>query len=824
MKNNIFLNLAFCLSASVSTLSQAAAHASFQTGNGITEKLNRHVVAVPQSAAGSRYLVSWRMLATDDDYTTFDVLRNGVVVKTDINSSTNYLDTKGSKTAQYRIVTKQHGQAVDTTQAVTPWQGVFAELMLDRPEGDSFHDVAYTYSPNDCSVADADGDGNYELVVKWEPSAEADNSQGGFTGPTIFDCYRIVEPSAEEKAASGKSLDCTLLWRINMGHNIRSGAHYVPFLFYDFDGDGRAEFIVKTGPGTRDGAGRYVSNAADDDAIRAVDNEREYLNAGGQVMYGPEFLTVFDGLDGHAIHTVYYNPNRGCFVGGAPECRSDIWGDDYGNRSERYLAAVAHLDSRESGKASAVMCRGYYTRSYLWAVDFDGRRLSTRWRHGSISRKTVMKTDDHGVKDVRRYDSATYDGAEAFTAYGQGNHNLTVGDVDGDGLDEIVYGSAAIDHDGTLLWSTGLSHGDAIHMADLLPDRPGLEVFQIHEDPPYGMHICDAATGELLIHHTGDGDCARGMAADVMNRRGYEFWNFGDANMYNAADEQVVGNSMSFNFRVYWDGDVYDELIGDIGNHNQPFLEKFGTGRLTIDGKQLYQHGYNVSCNGTKGSPCLVADIFGDWREEMIFFNNEDKRTLNVFSSAVQSAARVPCLMQDHNYRLAVAWQNAGYNQPPHLSYYLPDATRPRFDFEDEAALARQATAGDSIIPIVFHYVNCTGATLSKVQRPDGTSVSSAQSGLTLRKDAVGCRLAIEGVLAEAGTWQLTLRPQGSSNGEYPVQAITIEVVHPTDIDSPSLPQCGERPSAVSDLQGRRLTHPLRPGIYIQGGRKILVR
>ena len=371
------------------------------------EKLNRHVMAVPQSASGSNYLVSWRMLDTDDDYTTFDVLRNGELVASDINSSTNFLDTKGSKTAKYSIVTKRNGEKVSTTEAIMPWQNIYNTLKLDRPDGGTFHDSEYTYSPNDCSVADVDGDGNYEIVVKWEPSNPADNSQGGFTGPTIFDCYKILE-------ADGK-MTAQKLWRIDMGHNIRSGPHYVPFLFYDFDGDGKAEFIVKTGPGTKDGLGNYITDAADEDVIRATDNEKEYLNGGGQVMYGPEFLTVFSGQDGHAIHTIYYNPNRGCFVGGAPELRTDLWGDDYANRSERYLATVAHLDVTNPTHASAVMCRGYYTRSYLWAVDFDGSKLSTRWRHASISKHTVMKTEGNGEKDVRTYAHATYANTDITT-------------------------------------------------------------------------------------------------------------------------------------------------------------------------------------------------------------------------------------------------------------------------------------------------------------------------------------------------------------------------------------------------------------------------
>jgi len=649
------------------TLLSALPLSSFAQDNWRTEKLGRGVVAVPQTATGSNYLVSWRFLDTDDDTTTFDVIRDGSVIAHNISNSTNYLDSKGSRYVRYQVVTRQNGEAVDTTAAIVPWGDVFMQIQLDRPDGGTFHDVEYTYSPNDCSVADVDGDGRYELVVKWEPSAEADNSQGGFTGPTIFDCYKIDEPSS-----SVKSIKANRLWRIDMGHNIRSGAHYVPFLFYDFDGDGKAEFIVKTGPGTTDGAGKFVTEAADEAAIRQTDNTKEYLNGGGQVMYGPEFLTVFSGETGDAIHTIYYNPNRGCFVGGAPESRTDLWGDDYGNRSERYLATVAMLDGKQ-GKASAVMCRGYYTRSYLWAVDFDGKKLSTRWRHASISQKTVMTTDGEGKKDIRAYNHGLYSETSIGTAYGQGNHNLACGDMDGDGFDEIAYGSAAIDHDGSLLWSTGLAHGDAMALGDFLPDRPGLEVFDIHEDPPYGMHIADAATGELIIHKTGGGDTARGMIADVTSNRGAEYWFFGDNNMYNAATDQVVGDGMSTIFRIYWDGDLQEELLADISRHNQPYLEKYGVGRLLIDGKQVYEYGYNVNCNGTKGTPCLSADLFGDWREEMIFFNNEDKKMLNVFSTSIPTQYRVPSLMLDHTYRMAITWQNSGYNQPPHLGYYLPD-------------------------------------------------------------------------------------------------------------------------------------------------------
>lgn len=764
------------------------------------EKLNRHVLAVPQSTSGSHYLVSWRMLDTDDDYTTFDVIKNGTVIASDINNATCYLDKQGSKTAKYQIVTKLNGVKVDTTTPITPWQNVFATLTLDRPADVTFHDKTNTYSPNDCSVADADGDGVLELLVKWEPSYPADNSQGGFTGPTFFDCYKIIE-------ADGK-MTAQKLWRIDMGHNIRSGPHYVPFLFYDFDGDGKAEFIVKTGPGTIDGAGKYITDATDEEAIRATDNEKEYLNGGGQVMYGPEFLTVFSGQDGHAIHTLYYNPNRGCFVGGAPELRTDLWGDDYANRSERYLAAVAHLDAAHPTHASAVMCRGYYTRSYLWAVDFDGSKLSTRWRHASLSNKTVLKHNANGEKDVREYTRATYAGTTHCTAYSQGNHNLSVADVDGDGMDEIIYGSAAIDHDGNLLWSTGLNHGDAIHVGDLMPDRPGLEVFQIHEDPPFGMHVCDAATGELLIHMTGDGDTARGIAADFTEERGYEFCYFGDGNLYNAATGAIVGAACAQNFRIYWDGDIYDEILTGIGNHNQPYMEKYNQGRIGVDGRNLYEHGYSVTCNGTKTTPCLQADIFGDWREEIILFNNEDKKTLNIFSTALPTSARVPCLLYDHVYRMGIAWQNSGYNQPPHLGYYLPDATAARFNVASQ-------TGG-----ITLHYNNCTGATLQKVVLSDDTEVNA--DNFILTQDEQLCTLTLSGQTAVKDISYIVLQPVNPSNGLNNTVAVNINGEAPSGIETIDN---GEliKDNAIYDLQGRKINAINMRGIYIKNGKKYVI-
>ena len=456
--------------------------------------------------------------------------------------------------------------------------------------------------------------------------------------------------------------------------------------------------ICKTSAGSVDGKGKFVSQAATDEDIRCLDNKADYRNGAGRVQTGPELLTVFNGKTGQAIHTIWYNPNRAFGVGrqvaegeslkdGFP-AYSSVWGDkgNYGNRGERYLAGVAFLDGKDH-LPSAVMCRGYYTRSYLWAVDFDGKQLKTKWLHASTT---------------------------SGTAYAQGAHSLAVGDVDGDGCDEITYGSAAINNDGTLLYSTGLGHGDAQHLGDLDPDRPGLEYFMVHEEYPYGSDLRDAKTGEILYRTLDRDDTGRGLAADIdANHRGYEMWSSdnpevrdckgnviveakdawkkrsgekkkkqapqqGDWNSNEKTTFRAVSPMPAMNFRIYWDGDLQDELLANgRAPHFPPYIQKWN-GKEAValplsNGKQLFEMGHSVSCNWTKATPNLQADLFGDWREEVIYWDESDAAHLNIFTTNIPTDYRVPTLMHDHIYRMGVAWQNVGYNQPPHLGYYLPD-------------------------------------------------------------------------------------------------------------------------------------------------------
>lgn len=618
------------------------------------EKLDRGLVVIP-NYSGSGNFVSWRFLGTDSDNTSFDVLRDGKVICSDIDDRTNYSDVAGTPLSKYQIVTRKNGKKIDVTDAVVSWGEVCKKIRIDFPPVVKGPDkVDYKYIAGDCSVGDVDGDMEYEIIVKVEPTNQHDNSHNGYTGNVYLDCYKM---------------DGKRMWRIDFGKNIRAGAHYNQVLVYDFDGDGRSEIISKTAPDTKDGAGRYVSLASDLDEIRRVDNGEDLRNANGKITRGHEYLTVFDGETGKAVHTVFYNPNRAFGLGGGPEFGD--WGTpnrpdmNYANRGDRYLACVAYLGGPDKNP-SAVMCRGYYTKAYLWAVDFDGKRLSTRWLHASVSETDVELTDGEGNKTFRKYTKNTRpDNEGSKTMYGNGNHNLSVGDVDGDGCDEILYGAAALDNDGNLLYATGYGHGDRMHFSDLMPDRPGLEVFDVHEAAPYGWDIHDAATGEILISATGPGDNGRGVAADVIpESRGFEFWSANDRRIRSAVTGEVLSPvKPSYDFRLYWNGDLYEETFekADLQTWN-------GTGLVSLyprEGKRFAD--YAIRTGGTK----LTADIIGDWREEIIL---RDEDGLVVFTTNLESPYRVPTLMHDHIYRMGVAWQNIAYNQPPHLGYYLPDS------------------------------------------------------------------------------------------------------------------------------------------------------
>lgn len=731
------------------------------------EKLNRGLVVVPASSGNGRF-VSWRMLGTDNDSTVFEVLCDGQSLKKNITGTTSIVDPVGYANSKYQVVTYQQGGVRDTTEAVTSWGDIYRSLQLDKPaDGKSPDGQTYSYTPNDCSVGDVDGDGNYEIILKWDPSNSQDNSKGGYTGNVFLDCYK---------------LDGKKLWRIDLGTNIRAGAHYTQFLVYDFDGDGKAELVCKTAPGSIDGTGTYVNQVATEDEIKNADNSKDHRTSAGRINSGQEYLTVFDGLTGAAIHTIFYNPNRNAQYGG-DKPGSFNWDDrsgktdngSYGNRGERYLATVAYLDGPDKNP-SAVMCRGYYTYAFLWAVDFDGERLKQKWLHYSKSQTTVELTDADGKKETFTYNTNTRGGAGSKTAYGNGNHNISCSDVDGDGCDEIIWGSCAIDNDGKLLYATGYGHGDAIHLSDLIPDRPGLEVFQVHEGSPYGWDLHDAATGEIIWSATSGGDNGRGIAADIdADNRGFEFSSAADRSQRSAVTGQAISDKgTSLNFRAYWDGDLQDELLD--GNQMDKWTGN-GTSRIyPKSGKNFYDIAHSSTCNGSKKTPNLLADILGDWREELILWDGSDAAHLNIFTTNVETKFRVPTLMHDHTYRMGITWQNTAYNQPPHLGYYLPDMFLTRYTLAGDGAMEQNVSLGDSIVPVVINYKNCTTPSLYLSINPDGTEVpGKVMDGFKFTRTIKEQKLVLEGKPSAVGTYEFVIK-SGSNVVDKSTRFDTIRV------------------------------------------------
>nr|WP_319399821.1 autotransporter-associated beta strand repeat-containing protein [uncultured Carboxylicivirga sp.] len=565
------------------------------------EDLDRGVVAVRTNS--NEVFISWRWLGTEPNDVAFNIYRDDTKINsTPITQSTNFIDNS-SAAAQYSVAAVINNIEQEKSIPVDIWDNQYLEVNLNRPTGGTTPDgVNYTYSPNDCSVGDLTGDGKYEIIVKWDPSNSKDNSQSGYTGNVYLDAYQT---------------DGTQLWRIDLGKNIRAGAHYTQYLVYDFDGNGIAELVCKTAPGTKDNSGSYLSTGP----AASTNHLADYRNSKGYILSGPEYLTIFNGNTGNEMQTVYYTPARG---------NVSDWGDSYGNRVDRFLACVAYLDGE---KPSIVMTRGYYTRSVLSAWDWDGTNLTQRWI----------------------FDSNT-PGNGAY--YGQGNHNLSVADVDEDGKDEIIYGSCTINDNGTGLYSTGLGHGDALHVSDMDPDHPGLEVFMPHEDDGNGMTYRDAATGEILWQIRAPGeDVGRGVAGDISpDHRGYERWSSTGDGVY-SVDGEVIGGKTAMNFLVWWDGDLTRELLDGVN------ISKYKVGTL------LTAYGCE-SNNSTKATPNLSGDILGDWREEVIL-RTSDNTKLRIYTTTNETTYRLKTLMHDPQYRLAIAWQNVGYNQPPHPGFFL---------------------------------------------------------------------------------------------------------------------------------------------------------
>jgi len=568
------------------------------------ESLDRGVVAV--RGGKDNVLVTWRLLGDEPMSLGFNVYRDGVKLnEAPITQSTNYRDLT-TENGKYVVVPVVGDEEGESSYEAEVWTQGFLSVPLDMPPTGVAQDgTPYTHTANDLSVGDLDGDGQYEIIVKWEPTLTGDNANGQ-RGKVYFDAYK---------------LDGTKLWRIDMGVNIRAGAHYTQFLVYDFDGDGKAEIAMRTSDGTVDGTGVVIGNP-----------NADYREPSGFILTGPEYLTVFEGATGKALASVDYVPARG---------RVSDWGDGYGNRVDRFVAAVAYLDGQ---RPSMVFGRGYYAKTVRAAWD---------WRDGQLTLRWVFNTDDPGNESYQH----------------AGNHQMSVADVDNDGKDEIINGASIINDDGRKYSNTGRGHGDALHVSRMDPDRPNQMIWQPHESvSTYGdaaILLRDAKTNESIVKVAASRDIGRAMAADIDPRyKGYEMWSAAGG-LYNASGLQVATtHPSSMNFGIWWDGDLLRELLDGTSIYKWDYLTN--TQKRAVDFSPFNV----VSNNSTKATPGLSADLLGDWREEVIF-RTEDSKQLLIFSTAIPTDHKLYTLMHDPQYRVAIAWQNSGYNQPPHPSFYL---------------------------------------------------------------------------------------------------------------------------------------------------------
>lgn len=571
------------------------------------ERLNRGLIAIRQ---GPGYYLSWRLLGSEAYNTGFNVYRGTTKLNSaPVIGATIYTDTNAPQNSTYTvraIVGGEEQEASRQARIINSTEGNNAgyfDIPLQRPVRGPH---GGTYSPNDASAGDLTGDGEYEIVLMWNPNNSKDNSLSGTTDNVMLD---------------GVTLDGVRLWRIDLGPNIRAGAHYTQFLVFDFDGNGRSEIMVKTAPGTRDGNGNVIRMGPAANA----DHSRVYRNSSGYILDGPEYLTVFEGSTGRELATVNYWPARG---------RVADWGDGYGNRVDRFNATVAYLDGQ---RPSAVFQRGYYTRLTMAAWD---------WRDGQLTRNWTFDSDDANIE---------YNG--------QGNHSIHVVDANNNGRHDIVTGSAVIASNGTGMHTTRFGHGDATHCTHMIKGHPTPQIFMPHESGGHGVSLRHANNGNMIFNHKNSADIGRGCAAELDPQRpGFHFWAAGGMGLYDIGGRTVGSIPSSNNFIIWWDGNLSRELMNSNTITRWSITNNRGTNLLTGTGTS--------SINGTKSNPVLQADLFGDWREEVILRRTDDE-AIRVFTTTIPTEHRLYTFMHDPVYRVAISWQQSSYNQPPHPGSYI---------------------------------------------------------------------------------------------------------------------------------------------------------
>ncbi|MFW6270575.1 MAG: HEAT repeat domain-containing protein [Bacillota bacterium] len=597
-----------------------------QTAEDITPQMeyniDRGLVAV--NVDQGVYL-SWRLLGTEKYDTPFNLYRDGKKVnKEPITDSTNYLDKEGSKDSQYYVRPLKEGEEKEKSEKVSVWKENYLSIPVKQIPGDDNWD----YSIGDASTGDLDGDGQYEIVVTRIPPLEDQ-----------------FIPGDDEAMIEAYKMDGTFLWRINLGPNINT-VNTMDLLVYDFEGDDRAEVTTRTSDGSIDGEGKVIGESGvdyrPDDPYYIAEEHSEYLS-------------IFDGKTGKELDRTEH-----ILVGES----SNKWGDSRGHRANSRLTTAAYLDGKEP---SIIIARGIYDLIEMKAINFVDGELVKEWEFSSKEWDEKIKENE-----ISR-DKFEYSQIDQYSA--MGNHQLSVGDVDRDGKDEIIYGAMTVDNNGEGLYTTGVGHGDALHVGDFDPDKPGLEVLGITENipSPSGLNLRDARTGEIYWGIAADYDMARGGTANIDSRyRGTETWG-GRNPLYNIKGEKISETVPPMNFVIWWDDDLLREILNDV--HISKWDEK------EEEMIELFTAKNCASNGGSKAVPSLQADLLGDWREEVIW-RSQNNKEMRIYTTTDLTEHRLHTLMHNLMYRLAITWQNNSYNQPPHLDFYLgPESQKPRFNY-----------------------------------------------------------------------------------------------------------------------------------------------
>ena len=683
------------------------------------DKLDRGLVAVK---TGSGIFCSWRIMGEEYYDVTYNIYRDGTKLNATPLNTSNYTDASGSTSSKYTVSAVVRGKEQAQCKAVTPWAQSYLEIVPDHSS------LTSTFEPNDACMADVDGDGELELIIKmWNRTdANAGYPRGGANGEyNVIEVYKL----------NGKKL-----WWIDCGPNLGDFQfNETNIVAYDWDQDGKAEALMRAADGTTihmaDGTTQVIGDKSKN--YRASSSSGQWF-----IHDGAEYLVYMNGETGKPYQVMDYPLTRES---------ASAWGDDYGHRSSKYFFGAPYLDGR---KPSIFLGRGIYTRHKFIAMDVDPNthQLSVRWRWNCSDSTSPW--------------------------YGNGYHNFGVADVDWDGRDEIVWGSMVIDDNGRGLSTTGYGHGDSQHCGDFDPYTHGQEIFACLEDAPtWGNNFRDATTSKVYYKHTGNRDDGRALMANVTN-------DFPGALGISSTDDNAIssvtyggvrakeGIVMTQNFRIYWDGDLLEETQDYAGSKDTEVrIYKYGQGIIeTLTG--------SMTNNDTKGTPCYQGDILGDWREEVITRTSNNR--IRIYTTTIPTEWRNYTLWHDTQYRNAMVWQMCGYNQceTGNATVSVSNGASP-YIFFDNAPSWVQGTDVDGTsgkdAEIEYDYYTHTltggafGGSMRLVKQGDGAltlpNVTQTYSGPT---DVWAGVLNFDGTMQNSRVWLNRFAELNSDGGKFP--------------------------------------------------------